>query len=208
MTTACPSAAPTFAPTFSPTIHPCNDGSHDCDLASTYCANRTNGVSLYTCECLRGFHRYDGCFGCSFVSCVSTDAPTTAPTATPTTSPTSNPTSIPTATPTAGPTAVPSALPTPAPSFFPTAGPTAAPTGAPTLAPTAVPTTPPTPAPQQVAQSGVFPEPSGASWLFYLIILAALLCVGVGGFMLGRRQRNPSQEDRAAFTNPLCVHSA
>jgi hypothetical protein len=38
--TAAPTSTPTAAPTHMPTEHPCNDGSHGCDLESSYCARR------------------------------------------------------------------------------------------------------------------------------------------------------------------------
>jgi hypothetical protein len=120
-TTGAPSSpstgSPTIEPTYLPTQHPCSDGSHSCDLTSTYCAS-TDADDIaevsHTCVCLEGF-----------VTDPSSDTqclPTESPTATPTEEPTEE----------FGPTEA-----TPAPTFEPTYEPTFEPT---TLDLTKVPT--------------------------------------------------------------------
>jgi hypothetical protein len=100
--TETPTETPTDAPTHSPTKHVCNDGTHGCDLTSTYCAI-VLGTHQHTCECLDGFvthtaHRCTATFA-------PTEAPTDAPTDAPTKAPTETPTDAPTDTPTDAPPA-------------------------------------------------------------------------------------------------------
>ena len=134
-----------------PTEHPCDDGTHDCDMSTTYCAKVDStdvaaGAVGYKCQCLEGFVT-NAPEGVLFSSCVATANPTSSPTAVPTPAPTAAPTEAPTdtptGTPTAGPTAVPTATPTNSPTARPTLAPTLAPTSVPTLAPTPSPTFPP-----------------------------------------------------------------
>ena len=70
---------PTARPTTTPTAHPCTDGSHNCEITTTYCA--VNGDTFF-CDCLAGFYRPIGCIGCNATQCVATTTPTdTTPTA-------------------------------------------------------------------------------------------------------------------------------
>eukprot|EP00037_Helgoeca_nana_P015140 m.141781 g.141781 ORF g.141781 m.141781 type:complete len:2442 (+) comp22882_c0_seq1:29-7354(+) len=152
--TATPSVSPTFqptnapvaAPTRAPTFDHCTLGTHNCDLASTFCEIRPDlGQNQFSCTCLAGFEN---------VGSVTTCTLTTSPTSTPTKAPTAGPTNGPTFQPTEAPTHAPSASPTDAPSARPTDVPTAGPTFAPTDAPTAGPTDAPTRVPT-AAPSGV-----------------------------------------------------
>eukprot|EP00935_MAST-01C_sp_MAST-1C-sp1_P000409 g409.t1 len=52
--TDAPTDLPTNAPTNMPTEHPCNDGSHECDPSTTYCAASDDNSNEYTCNCLEG----------------------------------------------------------------------------------------------------------------------------------------------------------
>jgi hypothetical protein len=108
-----PTASPTKPPTNQPTAHPCDDGSHDCNLDSTYCAKQDislrrldegidqyakvlvtesdiagsyapESAEPYTCECLEGFVTD----GDSANSCLETTAPSAVPTLAPSAVPT------------------------------------------------------------------------------------------------------------------------
>jgi hypothetical protein len=95
--------APTAAPTHMPTLHACDDGSHECDPASTHC-EKQEGRS-YICACKEGFvtHTDSGAdsgadsgvderreLGVTplSTSCIATPAPTGTPTKAPTHMPT------------------------------------------------------------------------------------------------------------------------
>ena len=85
-----PSEMPSRQPTHQPTEHACEDGSHGCDLRSTYCKKSGDA---YECVCMEGFAvGHSTCTLC----CHATPVPTQIPTADPTPEPTVEPTHMPT----------------------------------------------------------------------------------------------------------------
>mmetsp|Transcript_3285 Transcript_3285/g.10044 ORF Transcript_3285/g.10044 Transcript_3285/m.10044 type:complete len:1640 (+) Transcript_3285:260-5179(+) len=141
-------AAPTPTPTRVPTAHPCNDGSHGCDLDTTFCAVDLAEDHGFRCACRSGFESIpNNTTGCVLITASPTDLPSAMPTMAPTAQPTIAPTTAaPTANPTSTPTtASPTTMPTTAPTMEPTSIPTSNPTDVPTTAsPTVVPTSSPT----------------------------------------------------------------
>jgi len=97
-------AAPTDNPTVAPTFHACSSSSsHDCDAATTYCAEQTSSPNGYICACRSGF--------VPILTSSTHCAPSLAPTLVPTTdAPTPLPTEFPTtaAPQSAAPTGQPS----------------------------------------------------------------------------------------------------
>eukprot|EP00037_Helgoeca_nana_P006679 m.61298 g.61298 ORF g.61298 m.61298 type:complete len:667 (-) comp17542_c0_seq2:1448-3448(-) len=200
--TPCPTQAPSSRPTRAPTFHPCNMGSHDCNLVSTYCTEVPTANKTWTCACRSGFHRLPLCSACTDRACVMT----LAPTATPTTAPTIGPTAAPSVVPTATPTALPTTMPTASPSETPTALPTSTPTD--------FPTTTPTPAPLARAQTADVLTTAGGGfmWLGILLALATVLCVTFVAMAGVRRRKSKKKTDeentkRAVFANPLYDHT-
>ena len=178
-TTSEPSPGPTAAPTF----HPCTDGSHGCDVGTTYCAVRTDVPSGYTCECNAGFSR------ATDTACVITTNPTGAPT-----------TAVPSTAPT---TSAPSMRPTASPSLAPTISPTFSPENAPTKAPTTDDGNSGAGAQSGAQGSGNKASDNGDT-IVIVIVIAVLMVIGTVGAAVFyvAHQRHGSDHAAVGFDNP------
>jgi hypothetical protein len=108
--TETPTVLPTLMPTRMPTVEKCFNGTHGCDLSSTYCAKSGylmyNWSDSFSCVCLQGFQPHpNNQFVCLPIP--PTNAPSTNDPAAFTMRPTKSPAAIPTAQPTHVPTSRP-----------------------------------------------------------------------------------------------------